>query len=246
VVAFHKAHYGPAHMKLVAVGDVDSAALQEGVGQAFAGWTGGSAALRLIKADKATAPRQAQIDLVGKTSVSVVLGQASGLQHQDPDYQALRMATSILGGSFTSRLVSTVRDKEGLTYHIDAILDADAFNEGDWKITASFAPTMLDQGIGSTRRQLDLWYQEGVTAAEVEFRKTFLIGAFQVALSTSSGMANTFLNTLNRGYPLDWVDEYPAKIRALTAQQVNAAIKTYLQPQNMVLVNAGSLTEPKK
>jgi zinc protease len=54
------------------------------------------------------------------------------------------------------------------------------------------------------------------------------------------------LNTLNRGYPLDWIDDYPAKIRAITAQQVNAAIKTYLQPQNMILVKVGSLSEPKK
>jgi zinc protease len=246
VVAFHKAHYGPAHMKLVAVGDVDSAALQEGVGLVFAGWTGGSAALRLIKADRATVTRHAQVDLVGKTSVSVVLGQASGLQHQDPDYQALRMATSILGGSFTSRLVATVRDKEGLTYQIDAGLDADTFNEGDWKITASFAPSMLDQGLASTRHQLDLWYLQGVTAAEVEFRKTFLIGAFQVALSTSDGLASTFLRTMNRGYPLDWVDEYPGQVRALTVRQVNAAIKTHLQPQNMIQVTAGSLSEPKK
>jgi zinc protease len=246
VLAFHKAYYGPAHMKLVAVGDVDSAALQEDVGQMFSGWTGGGAARRLIKADKATAPRQAQVELAGKTSVSVVLGQASGLQHQHPDYQALHMATSILGGSFTSRLMATVRDQEGLTYSIDAGLGDDSFNEGDWKISASFAPAMLDQGIASTRRQLELWYQKGVTAAEVEFRKSFLIGAFQVNLSTTSGLANTLLSTLNRGYPLDWVDDYPAQIRALTVQQVNAAIKTYLQPQNMILVQAGSLSEPKK
>lgn len=246
VVAFHKTHYGPAHMKLVAVGDVDNATLQNSVGQVFAGWTGGSAPMRLMKADKATSPRQVQIDLPGKTSVSVVLGQASGLQHQHPDYQALRMGTAILGSGFTGRLMATVRDQEGLTYGIDAGMDSDTFNEGDWKITASFAPAMLDKGITSTRRQLDLWYQQGVTAAEVASRKTNLIGAFQVNLSTSNGLAATFLNTLNRGYPLDWVDDYPAKIRALTAQQVNAVIKTYLQPQNMILVKAGSLSEPKK
>jgi zinc protease len=91
-----------------------------------------------------------------------------------------------------------------------------------------------------------LWYQKGVTAAEVEFRKSFLIGAFQVNLSTTSGLANTLLSALNRAYPLDWIDDYPAKIRALTQAQVNAAIKTYLQPQNMILVQAGSLSEPKK
>jgi zinc protease len=246
VVAFHQAHYGPAHMTLVAVGDVDSVALQSSVGQVFAAWTGGSAPVRQMKADKAASPKQVQLDLPGKTSVSVVLGQASGLQHQHPDYLALRMGTAVLGSGFTSRLVATVRDKEGLTYSIDAGLGDDSFNEGDWKIAASFAPAMLDQGIASTRRQLDLWFHKGVTAAELEYRKTFLIGVFQVSLSTSDGLASTFLNTLNRGYPLDWVDDYPAKIRALTAQQVNAAIKTYLQPQNMILVKAGSLSESNK
>ena len=81
---------------------------------------------------------------------------------------------------------------------------------------------------------------------EVESRKANLIGSFQVSLSTSDGLAGTFLRTMNRGYPLDWVDDYPGKIRTLTAQQVNAAIKTYLQPQNMILVTAGSLSDIKK
>jgi len=246
VLAFHKAHYGPAQMKLVAVGDIDATVLQTTVAQVFGGWSGGSAAVRQVKADKATAPQQAQVDLPGKTSVSVLLGQASGLQHQHPDYQALRMGTAILGSGFTGRLMATVRDQEGLTYSIDAGLDADAFNEGDWKISASFAPAMLDQGIAATRRQLDLWYRDGVTAAEVESRKSNLVGSFQVSLSTSNGLAGTFLSALNRGYPLEWVDDYPAKVRALDRSQVNTAIKTYLQPQNMILVKAGSLSKAKK
>jgi len=246
VLAFHKAHYGPAQMKLVAVGDIDATVLQTTVAQVFGGWSGGSAAVRQVKADKATAPQQAQVELPGKTSVSILLGQASGLQHQHPDYQALRMGTAILGSGFTGRLMATVRDQEGLTYSIDAGMDADAFNEGDWKISASFAPAMLDQGIASTRRQLDLWYRDGVTAAEVESRKSNLVGSFQVSLSTSNGLASTFLSALNRGYPLEWVDDYPAKVRALNRSQVNTAIKTYLQPQNMILVKAGSLSEAKK
>ncbi|MBV5299623.1 MAG: insulinase family protein [Rhodoferax sp.] len=246
VIAFHQAHYGPAQMTLVAVGDIDSAALQTRLGEVFAGWQGGSAAVRHVKADKVAAPRQAQVAMSGKTSVSVVLGQASGLQHQHPDYQAVRMATAILGSGFTGRLMAQVRDQEGLTYSIDAGLGDDSFNEGDWKISASFAPAMLDQGIASTRCQLDLWYQQGVTAAEVESRKTNLVGAFQVNLATTDGLANALLVTLQRGYALDWIDDYPAQVRALTVAQVNAAIKKYLQPENMILVTAGTLPEGRK
>ena len=51
-----------------------------------------------------------------KSSVSVIMGQATGLRYKDPDALALRVGTAALGRGFTGRLMSTVRDKEGLTY----------------------------------------------------------------------------------------------------------------------------------
>jgi zinc protease len=55
-----------------------------------------------------------------------------------------------------------------------------------------------------------------VTADEIASRKTNLVGSFQVALSTTDGLASTLLAAVERGYPLSWVDDYPAQIRALT------------------------------
>lgn len=246
VIAFHKAHYGPAHMVLVAVGDVDAEALQSEVAKAFDGWRGGSTALRKVTTPTLQTPPEVRVEIPGKTSVSVVIGQGSGLHYQHPDYLAMRLGTAILGSGFTGRLMANVRDKEGLTYGIDAGLDGDSFNSGQWAISASFAPNLLDKGIASTQRQLDKWYQDGVTASELASRKANLVGSFQVSLSTTSGLANAFLAALNRGYPLNWVDEYPDRIRAITQAQVNSVIQKYLQPQNMVLVKAGSLAEAKK
>jgi zinc protease len=186
-------------------------------------------------------PKVEKVQVNGKTSVSVLLGQASGLGHQHPDAMALRVATAILGSGFTGRLMANVRDKEGLTYGVSASMGNDSFNQGDWRITASFAPALLEKGLASTRRQLELWYEQGVTADEIASRKTNLVGSFQVALSTTDGLASTLLAAVERGYPLSWVDDYPAQIRALTDSQINQAIKTYLQPKNMVLIQAGSL-----
>jgi zinc protease len=103
---------------------------------------------------------------------------------------------------------------------------------------------LLDKGMASTKRQLMLWYEAGATAAEIESRKSNLIGAFQVGLSTTNGMAGTLLATVERGYPLNWIDDYPLRIRALTDGQVNGAIKRYLNPARMVVVKAGTLAAP--
>jgi len=246
VRAFHQAHYGPQHMKLVAVGDVDLANLQSLVKQSFDGWQGGSAPVRNMAALPRPTTPSMMVQVPGKTSVSVLLGQASGLTYNHPDYQALRMATAILGSGFTGRLMANVRDKEGLTYGVQASLGDDTFNTGDWSITATFAPALLDQGLASTQRQLDLWYRQGVSNDEVAARKTNLIGAFQVGLATTDGLASILLNTVKRDLPLQWVDDYPTQIKALTTAQVNAAIKKYLQPQSMVLVKAGSLSDTPK
>jgi zinc protease len=45
---------------------------------------------------------------------------------------------------------------------------------------------------------------------------------------------------VNRGYDVTWLDDFPARVSALSDQQVNAAIKKYLKPENMVLVRAGT------
>jgi len=241
VQAFHQANYGPAGMKLVLVGDLDQSALQAEIEHAFSGWTGGKDVVRAAQPAAATVAGNQDVLMPGKTSVSVVLGQASGLRYQDPDYQALRLATAILGSGFTGRLMANVRDKEGLTYGVGSALGNDMFNDGDWRISATFAPGLLDKGIASTQRQLKLWYEAGATPAEISARKSNLIGEFKVNLATTGGMAGALLGAVNRGYDVSWLDEFPAKINALSNEQVNAAIKKYLKPESMVLVKAGTL-----
>jgi zinc protease len=48
------------------------------------------------------------------------------------------------------------------------------------------------------------------------------------------------LSAVNRGYDVTWLDDFPARVAALSDQQVNAAIKKYLKPESMVLVRAGT------
>jgi zinc protease len=241
IVAFHRKHYGPAHFTLVATGDLDIPALQREIGRAFASWSGGVPLPNSPKATGTDSAKSQDIFMPGKTSVSVVLGHASGLRYSDPDYQAFRVATAILGSGFTGRLMANVRDKEGLTYGIGSSLSSDTFTDGDWRITATFAPTLLDKGIDSAKRQLTLWHERGVTADEVERRKTNLIGTFEVSLATSDGVASSLLSTVHRGYDLGWLDRYAPTLNALTPGEVNSAIKKYLRPDNLYLIKAGTM-----
>jgi zinc protease len=239
--AFYAKYYGPAHMTLVVAGDVAAPDTEAEIGKAFSGWSGGQDYVRPATPAGVTAAREVSVPLADKPSVSVILGQPTGLRYKDPDALPLRVGTAILGRGFTGRLMGTVRDKEGLTYNIGATVADDSIADGSWDISASFAPALLEKGIASTRRELDKWWKDGVTDQELTARKQGIVGSYLVGLSTTAGLANTILASVQRGYDVSWLDGYPVAVNALTRDQVNAAIKHHLDPGTMALVKAGSL-----
>ena len=239
--AFQAKYYGPAHMTLVVVGDVADADTQADIAKAFSGWSGGQDYLRAAKPAAAAASNEITVPLTDKPSVNVLLGQPSGVRYSDPDGLALHVGTAILGRGFTGRLMSTVRDKEGLTYNIGASMGDDSVVDGVWEVSASFAPALLSKGVESTRREVSKWWKDGVAEQELAARKQGEIGSYFVSLSTTLGLAETILVNTQRGYDPSWLDAYPKALKALTRDQVNAAIKTHINPTTMVLVEAGSV-----
>jgi zinc protease len=239
--AFYAKYYGPAHMTLVVAGDVAAPDAQSEVGKVFSGWSGGEDYVRPAAPAVLTAASEVSVPLADKPSVSIVLGQPTGLRYRDPDALPLRVGTAILGRGFTGRLMGTVRDKEGLTYNIGAAVSEDNIVDGSWDISASFAPALLDKGIASTRRELDKWWKDGVTDQELTSFKQGIVGTYLVSLSTTAGLANAILTDVQRGYDVSWLTGYPQAVNALTRDQVNAAIKHHINPSEMVLVKAGSV-----
>jgi zinc protease len=245
VRAFQAKYYGPAHMILVVAGDVSDADAQADIGKAFSGWSGGQDYIRPAK-PASVAASEITVPLADKPSVTVLLGQASGLRYSDPDSLPLRVGTAVLGRGFTGRLMGVVRDKEGLTYNIGANLSDDSVTDGVWEISASFAPTLLGKGVESTRREVAKWWKDGVSEQELAAHKQGLIGSYFVSLATTLGLAETILANTQRGYDLSWLDAYPKALKALTREQVNAAIKSHINPSALVLVQAGSVSAAAK
>ncbi len=241
VKTFHHDWCGPAAFTVVAVGDLDPASFTAAVEKSFTGWTGGRPLPAVTPAPALGAATPVSVSIPGKESLSVVMGQPSGLRASDPDHLPLALATAALGSGFTSRLIGHVRDTEGLTYGIASRLAADTFTDGQWAIRATFAPALLEKGLASTRRELTAWHQTGLTADEFAYRQNALAGAHRVSLATTEGLAGAILGTLQAGQPLTRLDTLPAEIHALTLDQVNAAIKKHLDPEKMIQVIAGSL-----
>lgn len=246
LVDFHKEWFGPASAVMVIAGDVDPAKCQSEIETAFSGWIGGKPApspppVPLFASEN---PRLLAVPLAGKESSRVLIAQPCALDGADPDALALSLATAALGDGFTSRLVSTVRDAEGLTYAVESHLAFDAFGEPTWQIAATFAPDLLDRGVASIRRELDRWLHDGLDETEFAYRRGAMIGAHRIGLATSEGQAEALHATARRGLPLAWLDEQESRLLALSRDDVNRAIRQHLAPGRMVEVRCGDIPPP--
>ena len=237
---FHKKYFGPDYCTLVAVGDVEPKSIESQVTNAFANWKGGRPLPAVQAPKRLDKPEDLKIGVPGKASVSVVLGTSSGLHYADPEYLPLAVATSVLGHGFTSRLLSTVRDTEGLTYGLESELVGSGKLDQAWLIYATFAPSLLKPGMASTHRELVKWQKDGITAAELDYRKSALAGAHRVRMATSAGLAGVILSTVRHGLDLRWIDDYPKKVAALTLDQINHVISERIDPNKLVTVRAGT------
>ncbi|MDP5202255.1 pitrilysin family protein [Flavobacterium sp. DG2-3] len=241
VKAFHKKYFGTASMRLVIVGDTEGANLNASLKKSFKNWNGGvTEKLKFEEATKAAAKTEL-VNIPEKPSAELFIGQFTGLKRADADYIPFYIGNYTLGAGFAGRLMQTVRDNDGLTYNITSGLGGNIETGGYWFVNASFNPNLFQKGLDATMVQVDKWVKEGITASELENKKTNLIGSFKVGMSTTNGMARTILSFIERGLEPSYIDQYPKDIEKATLQQVNDAIKKYIQLDKMIIVKSGSL-----
>jgi len=243
---FHQAHYGGAGIVMSLSGKVAAGG---------AGASGSDRATRLLSAlprgtaAPVEAPRGATkaasrlvVNMKDKANVDMMVGGAGGLRRKDPDYYASILANAVLGqSSLSSRLGGQVRDVEGLTYVIISRFFSPDLLDGPWGVYLSVAPENVDKGLASTMTVLKKFAAQGVSAEELAVEKSAAAGRYQVTLSSNAGIAEALAQAESSGLGVSILDEYPKKIRAVTLEEANRAIKAHMSVDRLTTVIAGSV-----
>jgi len=242
---FHNRTYGLGSVLLVAVGDVNKRTFVKAVKMAFKDWQ--CSQLEEFRHELKAVGKQSQADYIlvpDKTSADMFIGQAIGIDRNHEDYYPLMVGLYILGGNFSARLMSTVRDQQGLTYGISAGLGGvDNGNDGYWFSWGTFAPDLLEKGRQATLEQLRLLVKSGITDQELANKKTTLTGLFKVGLATTAGLAEYILNNAERGREVAFLDQFPVIIEGLKQKQVNTAFSKYIDLEKLIYVAAGTISD---
>ncbi|HLA64797.1 MAG TPA: insulinase family protein, partial [Rhodothermales bacterium] len=189
-----------------------------------------------------TAPGRTDVEIADRLNLDVRMGHPVALRRDSPDFVAAHAGLFALGGNFSSRLMQTVRDEQGLTYGIGSALhNVSVEHDGHALVYASLSQDRLEEGLAATRAVIERFVQVGVNEEELERVRTTLAGTHAVALATTSGLAARLLVNAERGFDIGYLDHYPEMVRALTVDEVNRAVRTHLRPDELHVAVAGTL-----
>ena len=244
---FHKDVIGANDLKIVVVSGLEEKKIATVVKSAFGSW--GSKNLPVVEsyAKLKNQKKDVVVTLKDKSSTDVFIAAKTDLTAGDPAILPLQLGMEIFGGAgLTARLMSTVREKEGLTYNAKATLVATYKNiPGFWLMYSTFAPKLVRKGATSLMRQLNLLIDKGITRKEFERIKQQHLGRFLFYISSSSGLAHRLLFLLETGRSAEDINNREEELRDITRRDINVVLRKYLKT-HLVTVKAGSVTSTGK
>ncbi len=240
LVDFYQKHYGPRRMAVVIVGAVQAEAAFRLVEDYLGDWENPTQPepLALPPVPLLAAIERREAVLPGKSQADIVLG-VSGPARLAADWVAANLANHILGvfGMY-GRIGARVREQLGMAYYSYSRLDG-GLGPGPWHVVAGVSPANVEQAVNVIRGELRRITDEPVTEEELENSKSNYIGRLPLQLESNEGVAGALLNIERYQLGLDYLLRYADEIRAVTAEDVLAAARHYLNPDAFALAIAG-------
>ncbi|MBI3182918.1 MAG: insulinase family protein [Myxococcales bacterium] len=243
VIDFHRERIGPAVSTLVVVGAAEPAEVATAAERAFAGWDfGPPSPPPTPKPDAIGAPGQILIvDKPEQTQAQVRIG-APGVPKGHPDYFPIAAFNAVLGLGFTSRLVTEIRVKRGLSYgagsEVDTLAAAGTFSISSFTKTEA-SRQLIDVALGEVAKMR----KKGPTAKELRAAQRFVTGLFPARLETNEALAAAIAELEIYGLPDDWLQRYRERFAAVAPKQAAEAAARYLFEGTPTIVVVGNAAE---
>jgi predicted Zn-dependent peptidase len=240
VSAFHASRYRPESSTLILVGDVDPAAMQPMVAEAFGTWRGQGTAGSL--GEPPAPPSIARtvvylIDKPGAAQSEIRIGHP-GVPRSSPDYFPLVVMNTMLGGTFTSRLNTNLRETHGWSYGARSSFQM-LRGAGPFTAQAGVQTNATDSALVEFFREINRIRTEAVTPAELDKIKNFVALRLPDQLETTQDIAGQLATLETYGLNASFYDDYVQRVMAVTAEDLSRVANTYVRPDRAVVVVVG-------
>lgn len=235
---FHAAQFGAKRAHLYVAGRFDAPAVKAAIEKAFAGWKPGPEPLKLTS-PHAPGPRVVLVDRPGAPQTTLRLAFDASRAGTDADIPQ-RVTNALLGGAFSSRITSNIREDKGYTYSPGSGI---AFNpeEALWTFDADVTTNVTGDALKEVFKEVRRMQSEPAPAEESKGIRTYLAGVFAIQNSTSPALVNTLATRDMLGLPADWTDRYVPAVMSVTPEAMTASAKAGYPLERLTLVAVGDL-----
>lgn len=240
IVAFHQAYYQPGRAVITVAGDVQPAAVKAAVERAFADWPAGGAR-PAWHYPALPAPKPTTIYLVDKphAAQSVFAIGLPGPPRDTPDFYAIDVMNTLLGGLFQSRLNHDIREVKGYSY---GVRSGFAFGRGPGAFRAGggIVTAKTDSALIAFMKQFR-GVEGEVPFSDDEMRqgKQSLIQSLPRRFASVNGLAASVAALFTEDLPQTYYRDFPAKINAVSRDEMLRVAKQYIDLDHLNIVIVG-------
>jgi zinc protease len=245
---FYGSYFGASNAQLAVVGDFDEAQIAKLAAELFGDWKSPAPYTRVASPYQSVQPLNKGLETPDKANAFFIAGQNLELRDDDPDYPALVLGNYMLGGGFlNSRLATRIRQKDGLSYGVGSQLSASPLDKsGSFTTYAIYAPQNEAKLEAAFLEEVSRVLKDGYEEKEIAEAKSGWLQSRQVSRAQDPALARTLAVDLFLKRTLAWDADFEKKVAGLTGEQIQAAMKKYLDPSKMTIVKAGDFANASK
>ena len=240
IIAFHKAYYQPGRALVTVVGDTTAAAVKPVIEKALAAWPKGGEKPSFAY-PPLPEPRSTTIVLVDKPGAAqstFAIGRP-GPPRNTPDYYALQVMNTILGGMFQSRLNANIREEKGYSYGVGSQF---SYGKGPGAFTA-FGDIVTDKNdaalVEFMKELKGIVGARPITDEELSVAKDALIQRLPATFASVNSINNALTTVWTQQLPDDYYQQYAKKVAAITKEDVLRVAKQYVTVDRLAIVIVG-------
>ena len=237
VAGHHAMNYSPRSLTIIISGMVDSNLLTS------LNATIGKVNIQVNKATNIPAltsinePRFSYVEKKDALQNAIRVGSAT-INKKHPDYHALKITDTILGGYFGSRLMKNIREEKGYTYGISSSVVS--LSQSGYKvISAEVGRKHTNATLKEIQNEIKLLQEEKVGAEELGIVKNYMLGELVRMFDGPFSYAETFRSAWEFGLDLEYYRQMEKKINSITPDEIIHIARTYYKVDELHTVIAG-------
>jgi len=235
IVRFYGDHYAPSNATLIVVGDTTMEEIVPLLEREIGAWKAGGARISPPSFAEPASPGGVYlIDKPGSPQSEIRIGRPA-LARSTPEYLPVALMNRVLGGQFSSRINTNLREKRGYTYGARSSFIFFK-HPGPFMVSGAFTGAKTGDAADQLFQEIGAMHRDGVSDAELEFSRKGLTGAFALSFETPFQVSAAIQSIVLYGLREDYYERYIGELAAVTPADVRRAARSTLDTSAMALL----------